>query len=148
MAKARTPRDIESRENESREVYSPPSQLPTPDPQPGYEFRWIATHSMGQADHQNVSRKTREGWIPVKAEDHPELMLGDVKGNVEIGGLMLCKMPTERVQARKRFYEDQSQKQTEAVENTFLQQNNPLMPKFNKSRSSATRGTTGFGSDH
>jgi len=146
MAKARTPRDAGSRENESREEYAPPSQLPTPDPQPGYEFRWIATHNMGVADHRNVSKKTREGWEPVKAEDHPELMLGDVSGNVEIGGLMLCKMPTERVQARRRYYEDQADKQARAVENNFLQQNHPLMPKFNKSRSTATRG--GFGVDN
>lgn len=143
MAKARTPRDMTSRENETRDEYAPPSQLPTPDPQPGYEFRWIATQNMGQADHRNVSRKTREGWEPVKAEDHPELMLGDVTGNVEIGGLMLCKMPTEKVQARRRYYEDQADKQVRAVENTFLQQNHPLMPKFNKSRSTATRGNFG-----
>jgi len=39
----------------------------------------------------------REGWEPVKAEDHPELMMvGNEKtGNVEIGGLMLCKMAAE-----------------------------------------------------
>ena len=146
---ARKPRGAMSRENEAREEYAPPSQLPTPDPQPGYAFRWIATHAVGVSDHRNVSRKTREGWEPVRAEDHPELMLGpDATGNVEIGGLMLCKMPTERVQARTRYYQDQAAKQMEAVDTNYLQQNNPLMPKFNKSRSTATRGTTGFGSDN
>ena len=35
----------------------------------------------------------REGWTPVKAEDHPELMLSsDVgsqfEGNIEVGGLL------------------------------------------------------------
>ncbi len=148
MTKARTPREIESRESEAREEYTPASQLPEPTPQPGYEFRWIATHYMGQANHQNVSRKTREGWEPVKAEDHPELMLGSATGNVEIGGLMLCKIPTERVQARTRYYQDQAAKQVAAVDNTFMQQNNPLMPKFNKSRSSASRGSRGFGTDN
>jgi hypothetical protein len=103
---------------------------------------------MGLQNHQNVSRKTREGWEPVKAEDHPELMLGEVTGNVEIGGLMLCKMPTERVQARTRYYQDQAAKQVQAVDNTFMQQNNPLMPKFNKSRSSASRSSRGFGTDN
>jgi len=146
MAKP-NPRDTESRENQTREVYSPPSQLPTPDPQGGYVFRWIATHAVGVADHANVSRKVREGWEPVKAEDHPELMLGKITGNVEIGGLMLCKMPAERAQARTRYYQDQAARQMDAVNTSYLQQNNPVMPKFNKSRSEVTRGSRGFGKD-
>jgi len=148
MGKARVPRDNESREKEARDDYSPPSQLPTPDPQDGFEFRWIATHTMGQADNANVSRKMREGWEPVKAADHPELQLGTVEGNVEIGGLMLCKIATERVKARTRYYQEQAGRQMAAVENSYLQQNNPLMPKFNKSRSTATRGRDGFGTDN
>jgi hypothetical protein len=48
---------------------------------------------MGTADPSNTSAKLREGWEPVKAEDHPELMhMSDpnsrFKGNIEIGGLL------------------------------------------------------------
>jgi hypothetical protein len=51
---------------------------------------------MGTADPSNTSAKFREGWEPVKAEDHPELMhhadpTSKFKGNIEIGGLLLCK---------------------------------------------------------
>jgi hypothetical protein len=56
-------------------VYTPSSALPDPTPEPGYVYRWIATHVLGQADPTNVSKKMREGWEPVKAADHPELML-------------------------------------------------------------------------
>jgi hypothetical protein len=37
--------------------------------------RWIATHVLGEAQNTNVSTQMREGWEPVKAVDHPELML-------------------------------------------------------------------------
>jgi hypothetical protein len=84
----RIPRDMQSREKSARMVYTPSSSLPDPTPEPGYVYRWVATHVLGQSDPTNVSKKMREGWEPVKAVDHPELMLpGNEKtGNVEIGG--------------------------------------------------------------
>jgi hypothetical protein len=110
-------------------------------------FRWIATHVLGQLDHTNSSRKFRDGWVPVKAKDHPELMLQghDAEGNVEIGGLMLCKMPTERAQAISDYYDRQNNNQMESVDNHFMRNNNPLMPLFAERKSTTSRGG-GFGS--
>ena len=146
MAENRTPRDLVSREKNARAVYVPPTSLPDPTPEPGYTYRWIATHVLGQSDPTNVSRKLRDGWVPVKADDHPELMLvGNEKtGNVEIGGLMLCKMPSDRVEAMSDYYNNQARTQMESVDNTFLRQNDPRMPLFSDRKSSTTRG--GFGS--
>ncbi len=144
---ARTPRDLASREKSARVVYQPPSALPDPTPEPGYVYRWIATHVLGEAQNVNVSNKMREGWEPVKAVDHPELMLeGNAKtGNVEIGGLMLCKMPRERAQARDEYYAAQNRAQMESVDNNFMRNNDPRMPLFADRKSSASRGN-GFGS--
>jgi hypothetical protein len=146
MAETRTPRDLSSREKTARAVYVPPSNLPDPTPEPGYAYRWIATHILGQSNPTNVSRKMREGWEPVKAEDHPELMLfGNAKtGNVEIGGLMLCKMPVERVQARSDYYNRQAQAQMDSVDNHFMRNNDPRMPLFSDKKSTTSRGG-GFG---
>ena len=146
MAETRTPRELTSREKTARHVYVPPSTLPDPTPEPGYVYRWIATHILGQADPTNVSRKLREGWEPVKAEDHPELMLvGNAHtGNVEIGGLMLCKMPTENVEARAVYYNKQAQAQMDSVDNNFMRSSDPRMPLFSDRKSSSTRGS-GFG---
>jgi hypothetical protein len=110
-------------------------------------YRWIATHVLGQADVTNVSKKTREGWVPVKAVDHPELMLeGNAKtGNVEIGGLMLCKMPREVAQARDEYYARQANAQMESVDNNFMRNNDPRMPLFADRKSTTSRGG-GFGS--
>lgn len=143
MTDARTSRDLQSRANTARESYAPPSLLPTPSPEPGYSFRWVATHILGEANPVNMSKKLREGWEPVKAEDHPELGLGLKSGNVEIGGLMLVKIPTERVEARKAYYNGQSQNQMESVDNSYMAQNDPRMPKFSKRSSKVSRN--GFG---
>lgn len=147
MANNRTPRDLVSRETNARAVYVPPTSLPDPTPEPGYTYRWIATHVLGKSDHPNVSRKMREGWVPVKAEDHPELQLfGDAAtGNVEIGGLMLCKMSIEQAKARDDYYAKQAQNQMDSVDNHFMRNNDPRMPLFADRKSTSSRGT-GFGS--
>lgn len=148
MAETRTPRDLTTREKTARAVYVPPSALPDPTPEPGFVYRWIATHILGQADPTNVSKKMREGWVPVKAVDHPELMLvgNATTGNVEIGGLMLCKMPQENAKARDEYYNQQAQTQMESVDNHFLRNNDPRMPLFSDRKSSSSRGGFGSGS--
>jgi hypothetical protein len=148
MTQNRTPRDLESRAKTTRAVYVPPTSLPDPTPEPGVVFRWIATHVLGQADPTNVSRKMREGWEPVKAVDHPELQLfgNAATGNVEIGGLMLCKMSKEMADARDEYYNNQAQNQMDSVDNHFMRNNDPRMPLFSDRKSSTTRGGFGSGS--
>jgi hypothetical protein len=89
----------------------------------------------------------RDHWDPVKAVDHPELMLEGhaVTGNVEIGGLMLCKNLTERVVAMKEYYDGQAQNQMDSVDNHFMRNNDPRMPLFSDRKSTSSRGS-GFGS--
>lgn len=149
MADSRTSRDLISRDKNARAVYVPSSTLPDPTPEPGYTYRWIGTHVLGQSDPTNVSRKLRDGWVPVKAVDHEELMLvGNEKtGNVEVGGLMLCKMPTERVQAIADYYNKTAQAQMESVDNNYMRQQDPRMATlFAERKSTSTRGNFGSGS--
>lgn len=143
----RNARDLSTREKSVRPVYVPPSSLPDPTPEPGWVYRWIATHVMGEAQNNNVSRKFREGWEPVKAADHPELKLfgSSNTGNVEIGGLMLCKMPKDMVDARNEYYAKQAQAQVDSVDNHFMRNNDPRMPLFSERKSTSSRGVN-FGS--
>ena len=147
MTDPKTSRDMTSRARVMRPaVYVPPSTLPTPDPQPGIVFRWVATAIMGVADPANVSKRMREGWEPVKASDHPELHIpGNASGNVEIGGLMLCRGTTEQAKARDAYYNRQAEQQMESVDNSLMQQSDPRMPLFKERRSEVSRGQ-GFGS--
>jgi len=147
MAENRTPRDLISRDKQARAVYVPPSALPDPTPEPGWVYHWVATAIMGQANPTNVSQKLREGWEPVKAEDHPELLLmgNAATGNVEIGGLMLCKMPKEKFEARRDYFNNQAQNQMDSVDNHFMRNNDSRMPLFADRKSTTSRGA-GFGS--
>lgn len=146
MAENRLTRELENRESTQRtKNWTPPQTLPEPEPQAGWVFRWIRTSIMGQADPTNTSAKLREGWEPVKAEDHPELMLqadpnSRFKGNIEIGGLLLCKAPAELMKQRDDFYANQSRAQINSVDNSFMRLNDERMPLFNERRS-----TTSFG---
>ena len=130
----RTPRDLETRETEFRPTsWKPPSILPDPKPEPGYVFRWIRTSMMNNADNTNVSKQLREGYVPVRAEDHPELMLHSdpnsrFKGNVEVGGLLLCKIPENMAKQREAYYGNMAQQQMESVDNNYMRENDPRMP--------------------
>lgn len=150
MAEERTKREAESRTAEERpsDSWLPASILPNPDPVDGWVFRWIRTSTLGKADNTNVSQKFREGWVPVKAEDHPELeVMSDIdsrfEGNIEIGGLLLCKAPEAKVKQRDEYYEQVAASQMESVDNNFLKQNDPRMPVLQPERS--TRTTFGRG---
>jgi hypothetical protein len=131
----------ESRAEEFREDYAPPSTLPVPNPEPGFVFYWVATHVMGVADPTNVSLKMREGWVPVKAADHPEMQLpASANGNIELGGLMLCKMPVGRHTARREYYAKQARLQMQSVDMALMKHNDPRMPLFVERKSKTTRG--------
>lgn len=141
----RVPREQASRESEKSYVYQPASALPEPTPDPKFSYRWVATHVMGTLDPMNASKRFRDGWEPVKAADHPELyIVGNKEGNVEVGGLMLCRMPKERALARERYYQDQNEAQMQSVDNNFMRNNNAKMPLFSDRQSEVERGT-GFG---
>jgi hypothetical protein len=127
---------METRENEARDIpWEPASILPDPDPQDGYVFRWVRTSMVGHPDNTNVSKRFREGWEPVRAEDHPELqIISDVnsdwaqKGGIEVGGLLLCKAAEETVEARREYYARHAASQMQAVDNAYMRENDPRMP--------------------
>lgn len=141
---SRVERAHDTREHDVRaQTWKPPSILPDPTPEPGYVYRWIRTSMTGVADNTNVSRQFREGYIPVKAEDHPELMLeagmtGRFKGNIEVGGLLLCKIPRHMAEQREAHYSGVARQQMDSVDNNYMRENDPRMPLLKPERSSKT----------
>jgi hypothetical protein len=128
------------------EAWAPPELLPTPDPEPGFAFRWVRVSTLNTADPLNISAKRREGWEPVKASEHPELQYhidsdSNTKDVVVIGGLMLCKTPVEFVQQRNAYYQKQANDQMTAVDNNLMRQSDPRMPLFNERKSTTTFGS-------
>jgi hypothetical protein len=122
----RKSRDSETRVEMLRpQMWRAPETLPSPDPRPDWTHRWVRTSTMGVADPGNISSKLREGYEPCKAEDYPELMMhasteGRFKGNIEVGGLLLCRIPSEFLVQRMKHYDEKNRMQMESVDNTFL----------------------------
>ena len=130
----RAPRETETRDAISRsEAWSEPSALADPHPSDGYVYRWIRTSTLSQADPSNVSKRFREGWVPVPKEEVEYLgLMADHRSrfpqNLEVGGLLLCKMEKARAVARQRHYETLAQRQVQSSDQNFLKQSDPRMP--------------------
>ena len=147
LADNRANREAETRAKDERpRSWAPPTLLPDPDPEAGYKFRWVRVSTMGQADPRNVSSKLREGWEPVRAADHPEISAyldndnERYKDNIVVGGLMLCKTPTEMVDQRNAFYQSQAEAQMRSVDNNFMRDNDPRMPLFAERKTTVSFG--------
>ena len=149
MAENRIDREQTTREKTTRtRAWQRPETLPSPNPEPGYAFRWIRVATQGQTDATNVSSKFREGWEPVKALDRPEITMVTIenekfKDNVVIGGLILCKAPEELIAERKAYYESQTEGQMQSVDNNLMRENDPRMPLFHERKTKVTFGSGG-----
>lgn len=143
----RMARELDSRTISMRpQAWRPPETLPSPDPRPGWTHRWVRISMVGQADPSNISSKLREGYEPCKTDEYPELLVhatseGRFKGNVEIGGLLLCRIPSEFLEQREAYYANQNKAQMESVDNNFLRDSDPRMPLFSDKRSKVTFGS-------
>jgi len=146
MAENRIPREVDNRQLAERpKAWTPPELLPEPDKQPGFAYRWIRVSMLNVADPRNLSMRMREGWEPVTINEQPKFKLladpnSQYKDNIEIGGLLLCKAPEEFVKQRMEYEANMTQSQAEAVDNSFMRQNDARMPLFSEKKSTVTFG--------
>lgn len=146
MAENRLQREFNKREQAERpKSWQPASALPEPDKQPGYVYRWVRLTAKGEADAKNVASKFREGWEPVQLEEQPQYkLIADpntrFEGGIQVGELLLCKMPTEFKEQRAEYFARKNREQMDSVDNSYLKENDPRMPVFREKRS-----TTSFG---
>lgn len=147
MTDTRTSRSTEVREMMQRKGgWKQPETLPIPEKEPGMAYRWIRLSTLGEADPRNVAGKLHEGWEPEGVENQPALRIHEsqdlrFRGNIEIGGLILCKMPQEFVDQRAAYYGNQTKAQMDAVDNNFMNESDPRMPTlFSDKKSKVTFG--------
>ena len=146
MATNRLKRELDNRTQQERpKQWQQPELLPEPDKQPGYAYRWIRVSTLDQSDARNLSAKLREGWEPVRVEEQPQFSLlvdpnSRYKDSIEIGGLLLCKTPTEFIQQRNDYVQNQTDAQTRAVDNNLMRQSDARMPIFKEGRSEVSFG--------
>lgn len=146
MAESKLTRELQTRAVQERpKQWMLPEMLPEPDKQPGYNYRWIRVSTLNSADPRNLSAKLREGWEPVTIEEQPQFQLladpnSRYRENIEIGGLLLCKTPSDFVDQRSQHFAKQTQAQTDAVDNSFMRQSDARMPLFQERKSSSSFG--------
>ena len=132
----RTSRESETKvSNEAKKTWTPPSSLDAPPAPNGYAHRWIRTSVQGFEDTSNVSKKLREGYEFVRAEElkgvgdkYPVLSEGKYQGCIGIGGLVLARIPIELLEQRAEYFKNMTQERINAVDRELLKEQNPAMP--------------------
>jgi hypothetical protein len=146
-AQNRLARELDTRAEMQRPTsWQAPETLPSPNPRPGISHRWVRTSMVGHSDVQNISSKLREGYEPCKAEDYPEMMMhasteGRFKGNIEVGGLVLCSIPSEFLVQRDAHFAGINKATMESVDNNFMKDSDPRMSKFSEKSTKVTFGS-------
>jgi len=81
---------------------------------------------LGVEDKANVARRIREGWELVRGSDLPDeysypiAESGRHAGLVYSEGLLLAKIPTETREERNAYYEDQTARKKDALDNNMF----------------------------
>ena len=135
--------DKSSRQSNSRDKttrkksWTLPSSLDAPLPPKGFVHRWIRTEVAGFEDTGNVSKKLREGYEFVRADEYtdtvdannyPVIAAGQYQGFIGIGGLVLARIPEEILQQRNEYFSRITQDQITAVDNDLMKEQHPGMP--------------------
>ena len=136
-SKKKTSRSSKQSVETRNKPWAPPSSLDAPPAPKGFCHRWIRVESVGFMDTGNVSKKLREGWEFVRAEEiqneignheYPTIHEGKYEGLIGVGGLVLARIPEEIVEQRKKYFRDITSDQVKAVDNDILREQRPEMP--------------------
>lgn len=91
-----------------------PTNLDAPPPRPGYAQKWVRVAFRSEGDNINWNNRFRQGWTPRDPNTIPECanhytIQPHQKHNVVmVGGSVLCEMPVQKLQARKRWLENEN----------------------------------------
>ena len=140
-------RASQTKVEEQKKVWTPPSSLDAPPAPDGFKHRWIRAESMGFDDSSNMSAKLRSGFELVRADeyseiDYPTVNDGKYKGVIGVGGLLLARIPNEIVESREEYFRQQTQNRNDAIENDLMKEQHPSMPINSDRQTRVTFGGT------
>ena len=137
----KTSRAATTRQKSERPTeWKPPSLLDAPPAPDGFVHRWIRAEILGQDDKPNFTKRLREGYEPVRADEYPSFECaiideGRYKGVIGVGGLILARLPEEVAESRKEYFAQKTSQQMVAVDNDLMREQHPSMP-ISRERSS------------
>lgn len=114
-----------TRAQESREVtapritkWAPPSNLPDPDPRPGWKHRWCAV-TLNNEVTPTINRRFAEGWQKCLASEYPEVTGKIINvskdGSIETGGMILCRADVALIESRDEYHRNLNREQLMGV---------------------------------
>lgn len=123
-----------------RKPWAPPSVLDAPPAPEGFKHRWVRSAIRGEEDKGNVFNRLRQGYEPVRADEHPGYQAPTIEdgkhaGVIGNGGLILTRVPVETAQERAAYYGGRTREQMDAVDQDLMKEQHPSMP-INQSRQS------------
>ena len=138
----------EARSNTQREANTREEEFVFEEPDEALQIGRFRNISVKDKDDiSNVGKKQQQGWVFVTPDEVPELAItsfvkedGRYTGTVCRGDLALAKIPSNRVTARRKYYEDKSNTMMDAVNAQLMKNNDSRMPISNTSKSVRTTG--------
>lgn len=130
-----------------KKVYRPPSVLDMPAPaSDDVEYRWVRVSLRNEDDAKNLASRRREGWVPVRQDEHPDfdgpsVNEGKYAGSIGIGDLVLMKNSVENNEARREYYAEKTLTQQTAIDNDMMREQHPSMPLIRERSSTSTSGS-------
>ena len=146
--KIKTSRASQTREKTSqKKVWTPPSSLDAPPAPDGYRHRWIRAETLGYNDTKNVAASLREGYELVRSDEYPDSDYptsndGKYAGVIQVGGLLLARIPEEIALQIEAYYNKQTQDKEEAINNDLMKEKQAGMRFSNDSQTRVTFGGT------
>lgn len=153
MTEERKPRT--TRENEARDLtWAPPDKLATPEPPPGFKYRWVRYETRGQEDRQNLRSREKQNYRYVMAEElknsgqeYDEIKNGPLQGVVSVGDLVLMMVPVEVAEQRNAYFAQRTRRMQQAVDQELDRNNTDVMPIERRNKSTVTTGRPAFQDD-
>jgi hypothetical protein len=121
-----------------------PARIP-----PGTRYSWIRFSTLGQPDDENVSDMMQQGYRPVPADRHPELVAPPMPGReadtlVRRGGQILMEIPEDWALQREEYRRQQTQAVLLAVDKDRAAKADPTnFPALEPDIASKTERRTG-----
>ena len=146
--KIKTSRASETRDKVKKPVtWAPPSSLDAPPAPDGYRHRWIRAETLGYNDTKNVAASLREGYELVRSDEYPDSDYptsndGKYAGVIQVGGLLLARIPEEIALQIEAYYNKQTRDKDEAINNDLMKEKQSGMSFSSDSQSRVTFGGT------